>query len=93
MQMTLVSTFVQLCRVKYCISIGRHFQTRAAAADITGFAHISLRLCQFPPSSLPLQVPPTPPLPPSPGGLICPLLRNTQYTGVYSTSTITSTLF
>ena len=33
----------------------------------------------IPPPTLPLQVPPTPPLPPSPGGLICPLLRNTQY--------------
>ena len=54
-------------------------QTRAAA-DITGFAHISLRLCQSP-LSLPSQAPP----PPSPGGLICPLLHNTHNTDLLQT--------
>ena len=64
-------------------------QTRAAA-DITGFAHISLRLCQSP-LSIPSKAPPLsspcplkPPPPPSPGGLICPLLHNTNSKEVHT---------
>ena len=55
--------------------------TRGAAADITGFAHISLRLCQFP--LLPLPSSPRSSSGLSPGGLICPLLRHTQYSVIH----------